>query len=584
MSRLLRDIAHARAGDKGTAVLVTVIPFDPSDYPVLTGQVTADRIARRLGPRAVSVQRREMPDLPALIFRVERHPGDSVTSSLMLDGHGKSFGDVVLDLEVDEVSAVESTVGAADQQVVAVEQGELRGKALEGKGVRLFAGIPFAEPPVGTRRFRPPAPPRPWSGVRDATQFSPAPIQPSAGPLSISEDCLYLNVWTPDTAGPHPVVVWIYGGGFEGGSGSPPYFNGARLAARGLVVAAPNYRVGALGFAHLAGVGGEEWADSTNLGHQDQVAALHWVRSNIAAFGGDAANVTLIGLSAGGFSIGTILAMPGGGDLGDRVLMGSGATSRVYEPDAATALVRALMDAVGVATVEQLQQVPAEDLLAAQSVGDQEIGQRNLPGGRAWGTVLDGHILPVHPQESVEKGAAARIPMIVGFTADELNAWLLPAEAAEDPTTHPGFRVPATESDLLSEMERCVGAAAGKLLAQYRERYPEASLGRLRARFLGDWIYIDPAQRCAAAQTAAGGRAWLYRFSWGIPTLGGAVHGADFPFLFDCLDAFGITDDSAATLRDEVISSLVAFARTGDPGWPQYQPGEQSTLKDFGAP
>ncbi|WP_263972039.1 carboxylesterase family protein, partial [Streptomyces resistomycificus] len=213
--------------------------------------------------------------------------------------------------------------------------GTVRGCARPGGG-RLFAGIPFAEPPVGELRFRPPQPPRPWQGVRRADRFAPAPAQgasslvpgasqessfptfPTAEIRETSEDCLYLNVWTPTTTAEdavRPVIVWVYGGGYDAGSAAPPYSDGAALARQtGAVVVTANYRLGALGFLHLADLG-SQWAGSTNLALQDKMTALRWVRENIASFGGDPGNITVAGQSAGAFSIGALLAAPAAAGL-----------------------------------------------------------------------------------------------------------------------------------------------------------------------------------------------------------------------------------------------------------------------------
>jgi len=202
----------------------------------------------------------------------------------------------------------------SDPTTTTTAAGQVRGQ--EVPGGMLFAGIPFAQPPVGALRLRPPRPLAAWTGVRAADAFRPAPAQGGTAlgggaqmPWASDEDCLYLNLFTPALDGSRPAIVWIYGGGFEVGTASPPMTDVAALArATGTVVVAMNYRLGALGWLHLADLGGPDWAGSTNLGLQDQIAALHWVRENIAAFGGDPGNITVAGESAGAFSIGALLA------------------------------------------------------------------------------------------------------------------------------------------------------------------------------------------------------------------------------------------------------------------------------------
>ncbi|MGC9541182.1 carboxylesterase family protein [Streptomyces sp. UG1] len=308
--------------------------------------------------------------------------------------------------------------------------GTVRGSVLPHGG-RLFAGIPFAAPPVGELRFRPPQPPRPWQGVRQADSFAPAPAQgasslvpgasrtstfpafPTAEIRETSEDCLYLNVWTPTTTAEdalRPVIVWIYGGGYDAGSAAPPYSDGATLARQtGAVVVTANYRLGALGFLHLADLG-SQWAGSTNLALQDQMAALSWVRDNIASFGGDPGNITVAGQSAGAFSIGALLAAPAAAGLFHKAILQSGSTSRIFDRATATTMAEDLISALRLDSPEDLLTVACQRILDVQStVVTGDIGQRNLPGGRSWGAVLDGSVLPVAPQQAVADGAAADI-------------------------------------------------------------------------------------------------------------------------------------------------------------------------------
>ncbi len=275
------------------------------------------------------------------------------------------------------------------EPLVQISDGTLHGHALANGGF-CFAGIPFAAPPIGPLRFRPPQPVPPWTGVREAISSPPAPMQrlmqfPGLPTLETNEDCLYLNVWTPELSGQRPVMVWIYGGGFESGSGSPPLTDGEALMHRDIVFVSFNYRVGALGFLHLADLGGPAWASATNCGLLDQVAALQWVRKHIAAFGGDPNNVTVFGESAGGFSIGALLAMPAAAGLFDKAIMQSGATSRTFSREVATGIALDLLTRLGLSQPEQLLSVPAERILEVQlEVIDTDIGARNTPGGRSY--------------------------------------------------------------------------------------------------------------------------------------------------------------------------------------------------------
>lgn len=461
--------------------------------------------------------------------------------------------------------------------------GDVRGQAQPGGGV-LFAGIPFAKPPIGELRLRPPQPADPWPGVRDATVFPPGPaqrgtplMQDSAAGFTIgdtSEDCLYLNVYTPGLDDRRPVLVWIFGGGFEIGSASPPMTDVVALArGAGAVVVALNYRVGALGWLHLADLGGAGWAGSTNLGLQDQVAGLRWVRENIAAFGGDPGNITVAGESAGAFSIGALLAVPSAAGTFHRAILSSGSTGRVYAASTATAIAVDLLAALSLSTVEELESVPAERVLDVQSsVIESDIGHRNLPGGRAWGVVHDGTVLDRDPLAAVREGQAAGIALLVSTNRDEIRAF----------EGMPGFR-PADEKALLADMRQAGFGQPDEVLAAYRERDPQAGLTELRSVFLTDAIYRVPATRLAQAQVAARGKA--YRALFAADPFGpgiGTPHGVDLAFVFDKLDALGADTTANRAIRDDLLATWRRFAETGDPGWPVYDSDAAANTRMFG--
>ncbi|NUQ90385.1 MAG: carboxylesterase family protein, partial [Glycomyces artemisiae] len=398
----------------------------------------------------------------------------------------------------------------AHRPLVATTHGAVRGTAA-GAGL-VFAGIPFAAPPIGDLRLRPPAPVAPWDRVRDGSTFPPGPAQrpgltpdvEALGPEAVavaqalgaaggpfSEDCLYLNVWTPHLDGRAPVLMWIYGGGFETGTASPPSFDGAALSRlTGAVVVAANYRVGALGWLHPAGPGADRWTGSANLGLQDQAAALRWVNENAARFGGDPGNVTIAGGSAGAFSVGALLALPTAKGLFHKAILQSGSVTRVQSAPTAKALTEAFLAAAGVPDLDHLADASLERILDAQaSVVDTDIGRRNLPGGRIWGVVHDGTVLPERPLDAVTAGAAANIPLLIGANRDEIRMW---ADFGGDT-----YR-PTDEDALLAEMARGGIADPPALLAAYRTRLRAAAgipngtgadeLRDLRTLFLSDAV------------------------------------------------------------------------------------------------
>lgn len=477
-----------------------------------------------------------------------------------------------------------------------------------------FAGIPFAKPPIGARRLRPPEPLHPSDETVEALEFRAAPMQ--AGPpqlaetpasvfdekgrlvtppttmpellaalhhlpLATSEDCLYLNVWTPSLHGRRPVIVWIYGGGFEGGTATPPGTDGAALSRlTDCVVVSIPYRVGALGFGYWAGIGGEEWLASSNLGPQDQLAALRWVRENIGGFGGAPDNITVAGESAGAFSIGSLLAMPPGVSCFDRAILHSGSAGRVYPVETAHAIACDLLDHLGVTTIADFLEQDAEAIVTAQrTVIAGDIGDRNLPGGRAWGVVLDGLILAEDPLAAVRSGRVSHIPLLIGANRDETRAF-------RPPSGRP-FR-PTGASDLRTEMAKIPGIDPGTVLDAYRRKAERdkkpADLVALRSEFLTDAIYRRPASDLATAQANAGGNAWSYLFS--ATPIGdevGASHGLDQIYVFDALAMLALDSAENIAVRDELIEAWSSFARYGEPGWARYVPNTPGLTRQFGA-
>jgi len=447
----------------------------------------------------------------------------------------------------------------------------------------VFAGIAFARPPVGELRFRPPVAPPDSNGEVDATGFRAAPIQrarPQLGEFETSEDCLSLNVWTPDVSASRPVIVWIYGGGFESGSGGPPFtFGGALSALTDTVVVAMNYRLGAFGFGYWAGIGGRDWEASANLALQDQMLALRWVRRNIAAFGGDPGNITVAGESAGAFSIGSLLAAPPAQGLFRKAIMSSGNTGRIMPTETADAIARDLLNALGVATMAELQAMDAARILEAQfAVIDSDVGDRNLPGGRSWSVVLDGHVLPEHPQDVLAAGRLTGIPLLVGANRDEAQLFRVMSGASFEPED---------DDAVLAEMRRAGVPDPAALAAAYRRRGAasglELSAGDLRSQFLSDAIYRRPSVTMAEAQNAAGGSAWAYLFS--ASPLGpelGAAHAIDMAYLFDGLAEAGAETPENLSIRESLTRTWSDFARDGRVGWAPYRAADADNAWQFG--
>ena len=465
--------------------------------------------------------------------------------------------------------------------IVETRSGKVRGER-EGD-LHVFRGIPYARPPVGERRFRPPEPEEPWAGVRDATRFGPSAPQrgmridflPGMDVGLQDEDCLYLNVTTPGADGARrPVLVWIHGGAFTIGSGSQPMYDVRRLARRGrAVLVTINYRLGALGFLHLREHLGEAYAGSGCLGILDQVAALGWVHENIAAFGGDPGNVTIFGESAGGMSVGTLLGTPAARGLFQRAIPQSGAAHSTASAEEASqvlermlALLRSEAGALRAIPVERL--LEAQDRLAAETLGRGGI----LP----FRPVVDGGALPEPPIEAIRRGFAAGVAVLVGSTRDEWNLFaLLDAGLAG-----------LDEARALARLERCLGERARGVVEAYRAaRAARGAATDARSLFLAiesDRVFRIPAVRLAEAQCRHEPRTFQYLFTWESPMLGdmlGACHGVDVPFVFGAVDTPGAdkfigSGPAVRELADRTMDAWLAFARDGEPAaaLPRWQP------------
>lgn len=493
-----------------------------------------------------------------------------------------------------------------DTSVAAPVQAVARGRRFTGQrrgNVFVFQGIRYGLPPVGEHRFAPPRP-APAGDVDarlpgpDAWQVRrPAMLVDDGPPRPMDEDVLHLGVWTPalpaarDAAGPGlPVLVHLFGGGFQGGSASDPAHDAAALAARtGAVVVRIGFRIGAPGFLWLGDEVAADRAPPGNPGLLDAALALEWVRDHIAGFGGDPARVTVFGLSSGAFMIGALLAMPRARACFAQAWMQSGSASRILSRRQAAALTRALFDRLGLAPgdLDGLNRVPPEALLAAQDpVLSTDLGDRNGPDGRTFGVVLDGRTLPRHPLDAVADGELAGHRLFLMSTRDEARMWF-----------DLGLMRPvADEAGLAAEIGRYLGAArAPAVLAAYRTHLPGAGVAAWRAHFLTQAIYRLPALRTALAQARAGGRAWLARFDWQPDDAGGrfrrfgAAHAFDEPFVWGCTDPtiFRYLDGPAevragiADVSDALVDTLRRLAHGGEPGWPAVRDGGECRV--FGA-
>jgi para-nitrobenzyl esterase len=448
--------------------------------------------------------------------------------------------------------------------------GPVRGEAADG--VIRFLGIPYAASPTGPRRFQPPAPPVPWDGVRECRAFGPTPPKPPyAAPFDellpepdiAGDDWLNLNVWTPSLTGAAPVMVWIHGGAFSNGNSAVPMYDGHTFARDGVVLVSINYRLGIEGFALLPDA-------PPNRGLLDQVAALEWVRDNIAAFGGDPANVTIFGESAGAMSVMTLLGMPRARGLFHRVIAESGAAQVGADPADARLVTGELSAMLGAeATAASLAAIDPDKLIVAQAAvrdamaaapDPARYGASIVAHSMAFVPVLDGDILPVHPLAALAAGQGGDVPLLAGTNTEEFRLFFVP----------PGLAAIVTDESLPG-----FTAALGvdpAVTGRYRANRPGANAGDVLCALITDRFFRVPAFAAAEARLAAAGPAptYLYEFGWPSPVLGlGAAHAVEIPFVFDNLTAGAdlLGPDAPAKLAADMHATWIRFASTGDPGW-----------------
>ena len=471
----------------------------------------------------------------------------------------------------------------ARQPVVRLAGGVVRGTS--EAGLCAFLGIPYAAAPFGVNRMLPPQPVRPWDGEREATAFGPTAPKGDYPPQYAAlfpevvipgEECLNLNVWTPDPgAAGLPVLVWIHGGSFMNGSSSVGEYDGAAFAQDGMVFVSINYRLAAEGFLFLGD-------DIANLGLLDQLAALEWVQENIAAFGGDPARVTVAGESAGAMSLTTLLSMPLASGLFAQAIAQSGAAAHTLTVEQGRLVGGYLADALGVpADRDAIRAVPLDKLVRAASDLVTEVQTAADPG--RWGQLalsllpfaptVDGSVLPTAPLAGFAEGRGRDVPLLIGSNRDEARLFLVAAGAI----------------DPIDDATLAAGAGAYGLsadgLAVYRANRPGSGAGDVLAAVISDWFFRVPAIRVAEARATAGGsRTWMYRFDYPEPRDNrgfGACHAAEVAFVFDTITRDGaralLGDAPSRDVVDRVHRVWVDFITRGDPGWAGYDTARRTT-------
>ncbi len=475
-----------------------------------------------------------------------------------------------------------------------VETTDGRVQGVNEHGVAAFKGIPYAAPPLGERRFRPPQKVEPWTGIRDARRYGNMAIQalnalnlppellpmvPLYGSEPCDEDCLTLNVWTSGLSGAaRPVLLWCHGGGFLTGSGSSAWYDGGNLCRLDdVVVVTFNHRLGALGYLHLEDIApGFEGAGTAGM--RDIVAVLEWVKANIAAFGGDPGNVTIFGESGGGAKVSVLMALPSAKGLFHKAIIQSGPAIQMASRDDGTRNARQFLAELGLdaGREAELRKVPPQKLLEAQNAVQARVSSASFADRRRYGfnPVIDGTFFPGGPFAPAAPEVSADVPLMIGSNKDEMTLF----------QGHQPWVVGATFDNLPASMRPYLGERTGEVIAIYRQAQPKADAAEIGLNIIGDLgvrgLSLTMAERKLAQRAAD---VFVYLFAWETPVLGGRLrscHTLEIPFVFDTVETAAITgsDRARLALAKTMAKAWIAFARHGTPGWPAYSTTERATM------
>lgn len=496
--------------------------------------------------------------------------------------------------------------------VIDTRHGPVRGRS--AAGLSIFCGIPYAKPLQGLGWFRAPRAPEPWTEPLDATAFGVACPQESSGVLGVGATgaaCLSLNIWAPSSAAAFsgsvsasalkPVMLWFHGGGFATGSSAQALYDGSQLAQVGdVVVVSVNYRLGMLGFGDLAMALGDE-RFHTNVGLRDQIAALHWVQDNIAAFGGDPANVTIFGESAGAMSVACLLASPLARGLFHKAIVQSGGADHVHTRAEAARVAQVFCLNLGLTTenaVQRLEQATLEELVRAQRDCWRMATQRAdyiepMPQfGMTAMPVIGDDVLPDVPVRMIARGQGADVPLLAGTTLHEWNLFVFSPQMGGKASTIDRFRS-LDDAGLLHMVLRSLPreATAQEAVAQYQQLLPGLSRADIFCAIETDRMFRLPVIRLCEAQAQAGRPVYQYLFDWRCPYNAslGACHVMEVPFVFGSVDSpagqiFTGGGERARQLAQTVMQAWATFARGGDPGvvtgtaWPAYEAQQRQVM------
>jgi len=453
---------------------------------------------------------------------------------------------------------------------VATASGPLRGE--QAAGVNIFRGVPFAQPPVGTLRFRPPVPVKAWTDPRDATRFPASAMQPNEPGVTHSEDCLYLNIWAPAAAGAValPVYVWIHGGGFTGGHAFEPMYDGTGLALEGVICVTVAYRLGVFGFLDVEPLLGPAFAGSGNNALRDLMAALAWIQQNIGAFGGDPGRVTIGGESAGAKLADILLGVPSAAPLFHQVISESGGAERVWSRTQSKAVAEGFGDVWRGQTGNAPSTILSAD--AAGLIDAQKHFIAQWPQHFPLRCEVDGRLVPRLPITSIAQGSSRGKRMLIGTNRDESALFLGP-----HPQHDPGG----------ADLGNVSPSAFSPVFAKYRKIYPELTDEQLRIRSATAEEYWVPSIRVADAHVNSGGAGYMYRLDFSETSgwlRGYAFHSLDIALAWNRPSATVGNAAAEAMLARQMHEAWVGFLRgetpaaSGVPAWPAYDPSSRPTM------
>jgi para-nitrobenzyl esterase len=462
----------------------------------------------------------------------------------------------------------DATTTPSTGPLIRTRTGSLRGES--AAGIRIFRGVPFAEPPIGDLRFRPTVKVKPWSGERDATKFGPSPMQFGETRIAHSEDCLQLNIWAPEGKGPFPVFVWIHGGGFTGGHAFEGIYEGSEFAREGIVVVTVAYRLGIFGFLDFGPLLGSQYTATANNALHDLITALEWIHENVEAFGGDPGRVTIGGESAGAKLTDILMGVPAAQPFFHQMISESGGAERVQTEDAAAAVARGYGDVWTKQSGKQIADIRTEP--AASLIQAQHAFIAAWPEHFPLRCEIDGSLVPRLPVETIAAGSTKGKRLLIGTNREESALFVGPHPTKD-----------ATAADIGNiDLERFA-----RVYQRYKSIYPEMTAEQLRIRALSAEEYWVPSMRVVDAHVKGGGTAWMYRLDFAETSgrlQGYAYHALDIGLVWDHPHAQVDNAPAESVLAKQMHLAWATFihgqtpAAPGLPAWPQYDAVNRPTM------